>query len=238
MTCAEIDAHIEALFDGAIDPTLKNSVKTHLSICPSCAERLERMQAMRILMRKIDVPRPLRSLDARVMGAFQERHAPSQASTAWWRRLIFGTVLVPKPALAMSLVAVCLALFVGIQVGRLSGTQIVMTFPTSPAYIGSAPVTPSQANVEPIARQPIVTQRTALPRNESRPSTLLRSESHPSMPRKAPREVFTRTARTKPLESFTVISSSGTNYSTSAALVGFDPVTGTKARVIKREEEK
>jgi len=228
MTCAEIDAHIEALFDGAIDPTLKNSVETHLSICPSCAERLERMQAMRILMRKIDVPRPSPSLDARVMGAFQERHAPSQASTAWWRRLIFGTVLVPKPALAMSLVAVCLALFVGIQVGRLSGTQIVMTFPTSPAYIGSAPVTPSQVNVEPTARQPIVPQRTALLRNESRPSRL----------RKVPRQLIARVARTKPLESFTVISSSGTNYSTSAALVGFDPVTGTKARVIKREEEK
>jgi hypothetical protein len=50
--------------------------------------------------------------------------------------------------------------------------------------------------------------------------------------------MLTQTAKTRSLESFTVVSPSGANYSTRAALAGFEPITGTKARVIKAVEER
>jgi anti-sigma factor RsiW len=225
MNCAEVSVQTDDLLDGATDPARERLIESHLAECPSCSARLEQMRTVRALLKKSTVPPPSSSLDSRVMRAFHERRAPTRAVSAWWRRLIFGTVGVPKPALALPLVAVCVALLVGVRVGRMSGTQIVMP-PLPPLASTTVPAPPSQVNVEPAPTQRIAPQRAAISRNESRPSE----------PRKASGEMPAPAAKTKSLESFTVVSPSGASYSTRAALAGFEPITGTRARVIKGEE--
>lgn len=227
MNCAEISVEIEGLFDGAINPARQRVIETHLVECPSCSARLDQMRAVRALLRKGTVPPPSPSLDVRVMRAFGERYTSPQAAPAWWRRLVFGTVRVPNAALAVSLVAVCVALFVGVRIGRMSGTQLVMAPPPSSAPI-DVPAPPLQINDEVVKRQWVAPRRAAL----------TRKQSGPPASRKVSGETLAQTATTKPLESFMTFSSSDANYSTRAALAGFEPVTGMKVRVIKGEDER
>lgn len=230
MNCSEASARLEGFFDAALAPARARQIEEHLAQCPACSTRLEQMQAVRILLRKSVPPSPSPALDARVARAFYERHAPRQTSGGWWRRLIFEPVRVPGSALAAALVvAVCVALFVGVKVGRISGTAIVVNPPPSPA-VNMAPTPASRVSAESDTDSRAVRLATAIPRPKPRRPVPGRRPLTVTVERGAPAQ--------PPLESFMVVSSLGANYSTRAALAGFEPVTGVSARVIKGGEER
>jgi anti-sigma factor RsiW len=226
MNCDEISAQLEVFFDGATTPALKEEVEAHLSACPACDASLEQLQAIRKLLRRSVIPMPTASLDVKVMGAFHARRSRSQAHRAGWRELIFGSILIPKPLVTMSLPVVVVALLVGFQIGRKTATQIATPDP-SRSIVSLASTPP--ANI-----------------TEGRDNNS-QTASRDEPPRYRPRQPAHRTRRAKssaaittmtPIESFATVSPSTTTYSTRASLSGFEPLSETKVRVLKGDEQR
>lgn len=224
MNCVEFEEQVALLMDGIASSTLERALKAHVSACRSCSTRLKEMQDVRTLLRKSVIPAPSDALDARVMRGFQNRTTSFAASQPWWRGGIFDSFPVPKPALALSLAAVFVALLAGIVIGRMSVTGR-MAPPPPPTAFTAVPVSSEPKHEKP-SEDPM------LPRQ---PRPLLASEIHRPSSRKGAKTVM---ARTKPLESLTVVSPSGANYTTTATLDGFEPVTGARLRVIRGGDER
>jgi hypothetical protein len=220
VNCIEFDEQVALLLDGVASLALERALLNHTSSCQPCAALLKDTQGVRTLLQKSVVPGPSDALDARVMRGFQNRHLSFAAPRPWWREVL----RIPRPALAMSLLTVVFALLLGIGIGRMSARQqSVSSVP--PAALSPTPLSPKSATDQVVESQPppaYAPVKSGIERN--RPVSR--------------RSAKTIIARTKPLESVTVVSSTGANYTTRAALDGFEPVTGTKLRVIKGGEEK
>ena len=220
MNCIEFDEQVAVLLDGVPSLTLERALRDHVSACQSCAAQLKEMQGLRTLLQKSIIPAPSDALDARVIRGFQNRNVSFATPQPWWRRLL----RISGPALATSTVAVVMALLLGIGIGRVS----VRRPPVSPAPAVASSATllsPKPTNDQEVERQPLPAY------------TPLKSgdESHKQGSRKPANATM---ARIKPLESLTAVSPAGANYTTRAALDGFEPITGTRLRVIKAGEEK
>lgn len=224
MNCVEFDKQVALVLDGVATPTLERALQDHLSVCDSCAGRLRQMQDVRTLLRKSVIPTPSDSLDESVMRAFRKRSPSLQPLRSWWHVWVFDSLRVPKPALAWSLIAVFVALLAGIAIGRMSVTRQLVS-----------PGPPAAATVVPVSSQPKNEGAKEGPTLPRQPLPLLASETHQLLSRKRAKAV---TIRTKPLESLTVVSPSGANYTTTANLNGFEPITGATLRVIKGGAER
>jgi hypothetical protein len=226
MNCVEISAQIEVLFDGAANPALKGDIEAHLSECPACAIRFERLQAIRTLLRRSVIPAPSASMDVQVMRAFHDRQLRSRARYARWGGLVFGSVRIPKLALPMLLVALGVALLAGVQIGKKMATQIVMPgTPTLTVSSSAAPPKIPESGVESRER-PLFRTRT------------MRNRFRQPRHRIANVGSVAQTSTVNAFESFATVSPAGTSYSTKASLDGFQPLKDTRIRVIKGEEQR
>ena len=224
MNCVDFDEQVALLLDGVASPVIEHALRDHLSKCDSCAARLAQMQDVRTLLRKSVIPGPTDSLDERVMRAFGNRNPSFQAAQPWWRGGVPDFFRAPNRALALSLAAVFVALLAGIAIGRMSVTQQIAS--PAPTAASTVVATSPQPKNEGTSESPTLPHQ-HLP--------LLASETHRPSSRKG---VNAARVRTKPLESLTVVSPSGANYTTTANMNGFEPVTGARLRVIKVGEER
>ena len=226
MNCLEISAQIEAWFDGAAEPALKDEIEAHLLACPLCNNRLTRLRAMRNLLQRDSIPPPSTLLDMQVMSAFRDRHSRPRNESHRWRSLVFGSVLVPKPALAMALVALAAALLVGVLIGKRTANQIVKR--EAPSVVTSLMSAPSSKTPEAGVQRGERTLQTKAPRYRSG-QRVKRTGGSVSVAGNSP---------ANSLESATTVSPLGANYSTRASLGGFEPVRESRIRVIKAEEQR
>lgn len=225
MKCDDIDRQLDSMLDGALDQETERTVKAHLSFCPICESKWERLDGLRSLLRNVNTLAPSESLEPRVMSAFYNKHSSETLGTTRWSLLSFlrGPA---KPVFATILVAAVMAALAGAFIlGRVTATQIVM--PALPALTVSSPSAPPSKTPESgVARRERAPFRTVAARNRSRQP----------VQRTANVDSVARTSTMNPFESFTTVSSSGTNYSTRARLDGFEPLKDTKVRVVKGEE--
>jgi anti-sigma factor RsiW len=225
MSCNDIDRQLDSMLDGALDQETERTVKAHLSFCPICESKWERLEGLRSLLRNVATSAPSASLESRVMSAFYNKH--SSATSGWTRLSLLSFLRDPaKPLFATILVGVVVAALAGaFLLGRVTATQIVM--PALPALTVSLPnAPPSKTPESGVARRESASFRTVAARSRSR-QPVHRTANVDSM---------ARTSTMNPFESFTTVSSSGTNYSTTAQLDGFEPLKDTKVRVVKGEE--
>lgn len=231
MNCTKINQHLEARLDAELDPRLERVVDAHLAACPSCRAAFDQSKALKGMLRESLPCEPSVSLDDRVMRAFDRHHAPQMvvAAEAGWRPRLSGSVGVSVPALALALVLIASSLLAAVKLGSTMATQIVVMSPAAPTSGVTAPRTievPIES--ERIARVPVTARRTAAPS----PVRGRRADAPPPPAKKS------RAPGKQPLQSSTVVSATEADYSTTAALKGFEPLTGSTVRVIKGAEER
>jgi hypothetical protein len=231
MNCRDISAQIEAWFDGAANPVFKDEIEAHLLACALCNNRLARLRAMRDLLQRDNIPPPSISLDMQVMSAFRDRFSRPRIQSPGWRSLVLGSVLVPKPAIAMALLAVVAALLIGVLIGELRGERTANQAVPRELPLLAAPSTTAPS--------------TKIPEAGLQPGEKTRAQTKAPRYRSGERELQTvrsgSVARNSPansLESSTTVSPLGANYSTKALLGGFEPVRESRIRVLKSEEQR
>ncbi|HKS29328.1 MAG TPA: hypothetical protein VJS44_15975 [Pyrinomonadaceae bacterium] len=232
MNCAEVKEHLEAALDGAAEPELEKLLMLHVGKCPQCQSSWDEMQALKAMLRAGVEPLPSPALDARVMRAFERKHKAGEAATPWWKSFFSGSVSIPRPAFALLLAAFVIGLVVMLQLGRMTATRILLEPPD---------VNQSAAAAQPPARivyVPVVDARDAsAPKQLPAVATPEPSLRRTARTRRQKGEAETVASQRQPLESFTAVTATDTNYSTKATLAGFEPVANATVRVIKGRGE-
>ena len=220
MNCSEFDEQVTELLDGVASVPIERALRNHILLCQSCTGQWEEMKIVQTLLQKSAIPSPSDGLDARVMSGFQNRTVSRKSITPLpgWRQFLH----LPAPTLAASIGAIVMALLFGFGIGRISVMQ--------PLEAIDAGLPSSTPIVSPKPRDP-ETGRQALSAHTPKSETQIHKRVSP----KLGGTVFRKTPA---LESLTVVSSGGANYATRAILDGFEPISGTRLRVIKTGEEK
>ena len=227
MNCVEVNQHLESAFDEALEPEMKKAVMLHLRTCSSCQAGWDEMQALRSVLQGSSLPAPSASLDERVLRAFNQAHLPRTKASLWWQRLIYGSINIPRPVFAAALVVFALALALATYIGRLTARPFsVATLPTA-IDTDNIKVVPQPPQ---IIYVPVKAQRGI---EHQAPHVAQRS----SITRRIKPENSLRPTPAQPLESFTLVSATGANYTTNARLKGFEPLTSATVRVIKGRGE-
>jgi hypothetical protein len=233
MNCAEVKQNFEAAFDGAVNPEQERAVMLHIDKCPSCKAAWDEMQALRSALHTSVITRPSVSLDERVMSAFAQAHGRRESIVRpWWRSLFGGAISIPKPAFAVLLAAFALALVTALQIGRMTAPRISLEPPMRNADAAAAVPPPRIIYVpvetsrdEPTVKPAPATTAPALFRRPAMPRRTQRREATPGQP------------QVRPLESFTLVTATDTNYATKATLAGFEPMANGSVRIIKGRGE-
>lgn len=227
MKCVDVNNHIDAMLDGALDHEAEFQFKAHLSVCPECTSKYDQFQGLRSLLQRVVISRPPEPLKRRIMSSFEKKHVSNRAVRTN-RRAFWLPLNISQPAFAMSLVAVILAaLFGAFVLGRVTAPQVVLSLPQT-STISSATVPASKSNDPTVAS--VEPGRLPTVRGRRRSRQLIH--------RRANVQVVASKGTQQPLESLTTVSSSGTNYLTMASLDGFEPLKDTKMRIVKGEEQR
>jgi anti-sigma factor RsiW len=227
MNCVEVNRKLEAALDDALDRETQKALMLHTESCASCRTGWDEMRALKAILQSSVQPEPSASLDERVMRAFNQSHGPRREPRArGWRNLLFGSINIPKPIFAAALILFAVALALAARIGRLSSTQISVA--PSPQTLSEvvAPGPSQQIVYVPVRVEPEV-RKPAPPRAPKRSLT----------PGRAPAGDAPRQRQARPLESFTLVSAAGTNYTTNSTLKGFEPLPTATVRVIKGRGE-
>lgn len=242
MNCAEVKQQLEATFDGAAAGESRAAVMEHMGACEGCRAAWDEMRALRSVLRKTadeDALQPSAALDERVMRAFSRAHEPGdEVAAPWWRRFFAGSISVPRPAFALALILFTTLIGLAVQVGRMTAAEISLAPPAQTA---------NGATAEPPARIVYVPVEIA-PRRDVTAKNLPAASTTTTTNAAARRPAVTRTTtqretvaaarnQAQPLESYTVVTATDTNYATKATLVGFKPVENASVRVIKGRGE-
>jgi hypothetical protein len=226
MNCVEVNQKLEAALDEALDRETQKAVMLHTESCESCRADWDEMQALRSVLRSSEEPVPSASLDERVMRAFDQSHeARPDNGARVWRSLLFGSINIPKPIFAVALILFAVAIALAARIGRLSSTQISVA--PQPSTIAE---TVAPAPLPQIIYVPVKIENDALYVSSGAPK-------RPRMTRRTPSKASPVRRREQPLESFTLVSAAGTNYTTRSTLKGFEPLQTATVRVIKGRGE-
>lgn len=226
MNCNEARQNLEPALDGALTEAALRSVQAHVTTCALCGEKLERLEAVRALLREAPLASPSESLDARVMRSFHKHHAnrsSGQAALTRLRGLFLGSLHVPVPILAMFLIAVVGIVLLAYRTGKQNAPQIV---------INREPIDSERVEVDGARdaskKTAVVDQTVSAPSSPPIATTRYRKN-------RVPAAIKNRVAK-QSVESSTIITSTSTTYSTLADLKGFEPLPIATARIIKGEQ--
>jgi anti-sigma factor RsiW len=89
MECVEARTCIECYADGQLEPVLSSRIEEHVQHCPACRHALERLTALRVVVKEAAPYHPApRELAGRIrkLAGVPRRDAPT-AATTWWLRL-------------------------------------------------------------------------------------------------------------------------------------------------------
>jgi anti-sigma factor RsiW len=228
MNCVEVNRKLEAALDDALDRETKTALMLHTESCASCRDGWEEMRALKAILQSSAQPVPSASLDERVMRAFNQSHGPrTEPRARGWRTLLFGSINIPKPIFAAALILFAVALILAARIGSLSSTQIsVAPLPPTLSNVNAPGPSPPQIVYVPVRVEP-----------EVRKPASTRAPKRSLMPGRAPAGDAPGQRQAQPLESFTLVSAAGTNYTTNSTLKGFEPLPTATVRVIKGRGE-
>ena len=237
MKCNEIEKQIDSFIDNELNSPLACRVEFHLKKCRVCQETFESLQALRQMLGKdISVPASGK-LDGRVMKAFSRHHKNKQNKK--WRSIVFGQIIIPKPAFALALLL--LAVFTGLafQFGKMAATDIRLEMPITETANQlsqmSEPNLVSKSNKDfedkssdapiikyvevPVVKEKIVTRIIYVNKQSGKENSIKAGS-----------------AKTKP-DNFALNSSVNENrYSTQVNLKEFQPVDEMITKIIKKDE--
>ncbi|MDQ3713355.1 MAG: zf-HC2 domain-containing protein [Acidobacteriota bacterium] len=228
MNCIETKRNIEALLDNELDDELKDKVEHHLWACSMCRKLREQTASLSCLLQVSRAALPAADFDKRMMKSFRRHHAA--ASQSWWRRVVFGSLVVPKPAFATLLILVLAGLWLAFQIGKISSSTVSMTAPfinTNEIFI-PAETTIQTVMVEvPVIKEKTVTRMIYV--REQRNNKNEKNEKNKSSADSQQNNL--------PLYSSTVADN---GYFTDVSLKGFQPSAEINAKIIKevKEDEK
>jgi predicted anti-sigma-YlaC factor YlaD len=87
MNCTEVNQHLDAWLDQALDSELAGMVEAHVSQCAACRAERSRLQALKVVLQSSEIYQPAAALEARVISAFHEHHRQPRATAVdGWRR--------------------------------------------------------------------------------------------------------------------------------------------------------
>lgn len=225
MNCIETKKNLEALLDNELDDEMKDAVEHHLWICSPCRELRENAMSLSNLLQISRIDSPAAELDRRVMNSFKKHNA-----SIWsWRRVIFSSLVVPKPVFATLLILTAAGFWLSFQIGKIASTPISITSPSVNA--NEVPVqTPAETKTRtvlvevPVIKEKIVTRTVYVRETKSNKTKKTKSfgDSRQS---------------NLPLYSSTVADN---GFFTDVNLKGFQPSAEINARIIKevKEDEK
>jgi len=235
MKCTEAEKQIDSFIDDELNLSLGDKVKLHLKECATCEETFKSLLALRqILGKDISVPASGK-LDGRVMQAFAQHYGNKQKKN--WRTVIFGQIVIPKPAFALALLLFAVFTGLAFQFGKMTATDIRLEMPiaetaTQPPQISEANLlsesakefeaktsdTPVIKFIEvPVVKEKIITR-------------VVYVNKQPDKENKA------RSAKSKP-DNFALNSSINENrYLTQVDLNKFQPVAELKTKIIKKDK--
>ncbi|HSK73158.1 MAG TPA: zf-HC2 domain-containing protein [Pyrinomonadaceae bacterium] len=221
MNCIETRKNIESLIDGELDGAFKESIERHLLICASCCEVKQEMSSLSSLLRTSRIPSPS-ELDRRVIESFRSRQKPA---VAWWRGLIFGGFVMPKPVFAMLLILAVAGAWLAFQIGKLNSTTISIISPSVasneiPVPTSSEPKIQTVVVEVPVIKEKIITRTIYV-----REPKINKTEKV-----KAPAD-----SKLDILPSVNSVAENG--YFTAVNLKGFEPAAEMSAKIIKEEKK-
>ncbi len=237
MKCNEVEKQIDSFIDDELSPPLAGKVEFHLKECRACQETFESLQILRQMLGKdISVPASGK-LDGRVMKAFSRHHETKQNKN--WRNIVFGQIVIPKPAFALALLL--LAIFTGLafQLGKMAATDIQSeTFITATA---NQPPQTSEPNLfsksakefeDKIPDAPIIKYIEVPVVKEKIVTRIVYVNKQPGKEN----GIKAGSAKSKP-DNFALNSSVNENrYATQINLKEFQPVGEMKAKIIRKDE--
>jgi hypothetical protein len=235
MKCVEVEKHIDSFIDNELRSSLGRKVELHLKECSVCEETFESLQALRRIVGKEISVSASSQLDGRVMQAFSQHHSKQRKS--WWS-VVFGQIVIPKPAIALALLTFAVFTGLAFQLGKMSATDIRLELPliemvnlppqiseqNLPSKFGkeTEEKTINDSNIRfievPVIKEKIVTRVVYVtkPLKEN--------------------AVKVSSTESKP-DNFTLNSSVNENrYSTQVDLKEFQPVAEIKTKIIKKDE--
>jgi hypothetical protein len=226
MNCTDVRQDLEALLDNGLDDTHRQSIESHLASCHTCAGRLAHLQSLERALREnyaINVPA---SLDQRVFGSFNARHAREESGASGWRKLFLGAFRIPAPVFGLFLLAVIGAVAVSYWIGKQNGTSIVVAAPSTPAEIKTQIAVARRGD-----------NQASHHKTDERQTAVATRRKPAFLSKKSSLSAQTRTG-TQQLRSSTTITARSATYSTVASLQGFEPLTCVTARIIKGDHDK
>ncbi len=219
MTCHEHKAALGAWLDQALEAEAAAATERHLAHCAACRVELERLRAVQTALQSVTPPLPAASLDARVLASFRQQHTlqkTGEVQPRGWRAWVFGSLSVPKPALALAVLGVLGAVVLSYKIGEVLGAQLPLTPPPVLVYHQTTKRTlPSEAeravNVKTLG-------------NCTRPARATGQHQLAKLKNKQPAARF---------ETQASASEAGVDFMTTAPLGNFEPVKDPAVRIIK-----
>ena len=134
MKCDDVEKQIDSLFDNEFDSVIRSAIERHLKECATCGQNYAKLQAVNsLLVNAVPVPDPKR-LDARVRQAFRQRHNKKHETKErldWWASLSAGLNATPKTAFAAVVLLFAVSIGLAFQLGRITAATIQTASPQS-----------------------------------------------------------------------------------------------------------
>jgi hypothetical protein len=127
MKCTEAEKQIDSFIDNELNPSLADKVELHLEECRGCEETFKSLQALRRIIRKDIFVAASSQLDERVSEAFSRHHENKQKKN--WRAVVFGQIVISKPAFATALLLFAVFTGLAFQFGKMTATDVRLEMP-------------------------------------------------------------------------------------------------------------
>ncbi len=237
MKCTEAEKQIDSFIDDELNLSLGDKVELHLKECRACEETFESLQALRqILGKEISVLNSSR-LDGRVMKEFSSHHENKQKKN--WRAVVFGQIVISKPAFATALLLFAVFTGLAFQFGKMTATDVRLEMPIT-----------ETVNLPPQISEPNLFSKSATEfEDKTSDAPVIKFIEVPVVKEKiVTRVVYVNkqpgkensikagSAKSKP-DNFALNSSVNENrYSTQVNLKEFQPVAQMKVKITKKDE--
>jgi hypothetical protein len=236
MKCTEAEKQIDSFIDDELSPSVAGKVEFHLKECRTCEETFESLLALRqILGKDISVPASGK-LDGRVMEAFAQHYENKQKKK--WRAVIFGQIVIPKPAFALALLLFAVFTGLAFQFGKMTATDIRLEMPI--AETATQPPQISEANLLSESAKEFEAKTSDAPVIKFIEVPVVKEKivTRVIYVNKTLEETTAKARSTKTISNNFVLNSSvnENRYSTQVDLKDFQPVAEMKAKIIKRDE--
>jgi len=222
MNCQEINGQLGALLDQALEPPQATTVQRHLTHCVECQIELARLRALRTALQSVEPPLASASLDERVLAAFRRRHERTHVTgkAGGWRAWFFGSLSLPKPALALMGVLLVATAALAYKAGEIMGMRLPEI--KSPVWVYNQTAPPKTIG------EPVRSFYVTTPGKCARSNFPQRSFAQTNLAKAADARPATLQFETR-----AYASEAGIDYTTNAALENFEPVKDPSVRVIK-----